>query len=136
MINSSPFILQIHGRFYSFHFTNSWEILLLSFYKFMGNSTTLTFLMKNDGKFYSFHFTNSWEILLLPLLDQKMMENSTPSIFFVKISMIFCLVSLLMHFQLFLRNAHCFHGLKWPLSRSLIDVVSMYRIEAKTLSHI
>ena len=48
----------------------------------MGNSTTPTFWSKNDGKFYSFHF-------------------------FVKISMIFCLESLLMHFQLFLRNAHC-----------------------------
>ena len=40
---------------------------LLPFYKFTGNSTTVTFLMKNHGKFYSFHFTNSWEILLLPL---------------------------------------------------------------------
>ena len=58
----------ISGKFYSFHFTKSWEILLLSL-----------FWSKNDDKFYSFHSTNWWEILL-----SKMMGNSTPSIFWWK----------------------------------------------------
>ena len=61
--------------------------------KLVVNSTPS--ILQNHRKFYYCHFFDKkwWKILLLP--------------FFVKISTIFCLVSLSICFQLFLRNEIC-----------------------------
>ena len=62
MVNSTPSILQTHGKFYYSHFIDQ---------KMMVNSTPSIFWYKK-----------CWQILLLPFFDKKVMVNSTPFIFF------------------------------------------------------